>query len=180
MRPQPQLLHELSPVESGLETHAPILEARSQAWDDESACARLAATLAGRPALADAVVELRGPLGAGKTTFARHLLGALGVRERIVSPTYTIALRYRSDAAHGAFAIVHADFYRFADAREWEDAGLRELYAAPGLKLAEWPENARAWLPTADLVVTIAVADEGRRTVRLEAQSARGLELLGP
>ena len=43
-----------------------------------------------------------------------------------------------------AMAIWHFDFYRFGDPREWEDAGFRDLFAAPGLKLAEWPEKAAA------------------------------------
>jgi tRNA threonylcarbamoyladenosine biosynthesis protein TsaE len=46
---------------------------------------------------------------------------------------------------------VHFDFYRFNDPREWEDAGFRDLFASPGLKLAEWPEKAADLLPVADL-----------------------------
>jgi tRNA threonylcarbamoyladenosine biosynthesis protein TsaE len=41
----------------------------------------------------------------------------------------------------------HFDFYRFADPREWEDAGFRDIFASPGLKLAEWPEKAARCLP---------------------------------
>jgi len=74
--------------------------------------------------------------------------------------------------------ISHFDFYRFNDAREWEDAGFRDLFAAPGLKLAEWPEKAAAVLPVADLQLHIEPIDEHRREVRLEARTARGVELL--
>ena len=126
------------------------------------------------PALRDATIELTGQLGAGKTTFVRHLLHALGVQGRVKSPTYAVVETY----ALPGLAIAHFDFYRFNDAREWHDAGLRELYASPGLKLAEWPEKARAQLPTPDLAITIRALDEHARELQLRAYSARGLALL--
>ncbi|MCE9657042.1 MAG: tRNA (adenosine(37)-N6)-threonylcarbamoyltransferase complex ATPase subunit type 1 TsaE [Burkholderiales bacterium] len=156
-----------------------ILGTRLVHWGDEAACAASAAALAGHPALADAFIELHGPLGAGKTTFARHLLAALGVAGRVKSPTYTLMEPYRSDAAHGNFAIAHFDFYRFDDAQEWEDAGFREVFAEPGLKLVEWPEKAEALLPPCDLRLTIRPDDaSAARELRIEALSARGEELL--
>ena len=75
-------------------------------------------------------------------------------------------------------AIWHFDFYRFNDPREWEDAGFRDIFASQGLKLAEWPEQAAGMLPLADLVVRLAVADDGSRQVTLTPQSAAGRELL--
>jgi tRNA threonylcarbamoyladenosine biosynthesis protein TsaE len=156
-------------------THPPILETRTLHWPDEAACAAFAAELARRPALRDAYVELRGELGAGKTTFVRHLLHALGVRGRIKSPTYTVLEPY----VLADLAISHFDFYRFADAREWEDAGFREVFASPGLKLAEWPQKAEPLLPVPDLRLTIEVVDDTRRRVVLQAFTPRGVELLG-
>ncbi len=158
--------------------HAPILGSRHSSWPDEAACAAfaaaLAANLATRPGLADAFIELHGPLGAGKTTFVRHLLRALGVAGRIKSPTYAVVEPYTLPG----LAISHFDFYRLADPREWLDAGFRDLFAAPGLKLAEWPEHAGALLPPADLRLFIEPQDDGSRSVRAEAGTARGLELL--
>src|SRR5260370_37060338 len=52
-------------------------------------------------------------------------------------------------------AIWHFDFYRFDDPREWEDAGFRDIFASPGLKLAEWPEKAAALTPAADIAIHI-------------------------
>jgi len=155
-------------------SHSPILETRSLQWPDEAACADFAAALARHQALGHAYVELRGELGAGKTTFVRHLLRALGVHGRIKSPTYTVLEPYSLPGLE----ISHFDFYRFADPREWQDAGFREVFAAPGLKLAEWPQKAEPMLPQPDLRMHIEVIDESRRQVTLQALTPRGVELL--
>lgn len=150
-------------------------------WPDEAACAAQAAALAAKIATIAAAepafsltVELHGPLGAGKTTFVRHLLRALGVAGRIKSPTYTVVEPYRA----GTLDIAHFDFYRFADARELDDAGLREMFAAPGLKLVEWAANAGPERPPADLVLEIEPQADDSRRVRVRAPTARGQELL--
>ena len=112
---------------------------KSIVWPNEDATHAFAEALAARPGLTNAFIELRGDLGAGKTTFVRHLLGALGVQGRIKSPTYAVVEPY--ELASG-LNIWHFDFYRFNDPDEWEEAGFRELFASPGLKLAEWATNA--------------------------------------
>ena len=55
----------------------------------------------------------------------------------------------------------------------------RDLFAAPGLKLVEWPEKAAGQLPRPDLRILLEPQDDASRVVRVEALSARGLELLG-
>ena len=152
----------------------PILETRPQTWPDEAACAASAAALALRPALREAFVELHGPLGAGKTTFVRHLLHRLGVTGRVKSPTYAVMEPY---ALPGG-AVSHFDFYRFNDPQEWEDAGFRDVFAAPGLKLAEWPEKAAELLPPADLQIHIEPDAAGLRRVTFSACTLCGLALL--
>lgn len=174
MRPLPQPLHELLPVEVMRTTHAPILETRVVDWPDEAACQAFAQQLSRRSALREACIELHGPLGAGKTTFVRHLLRALGVQGRIKSPTFAVVETY----ALPGLNVAHCDFYRFDDPREWLDAGLRDLFAAPGLKLCEWPEKAAPMLPAPDLRLTLDPLDEQARRVRAEACTPRGVELL--
>lgn len=147
-------------------------------WRDEAACAQTAAALAGRPELRDASIELRGTLGAGKTSFVRHLLRALGVAGRVKSPSYAVVEAYAIDTAEGPLQAWHFDFYRFDDPHEWEDAGFRDLYAEPGLKLAEWPEKAEGLLPEADLQMRISIEDGDAREVRFDALSARGSALM--
>jgi tRNA threonylcarbamoyladenosine biosynthesis protein TsaE len=154
-----------------------ILESRDLLWPDEAACAATAAELARRPELRGALIELHGPLGAGKTTFARHLLQALGVKGHIKSPTYALMEPYAAPDASG-HDIWHFDFYRFDDPQEWQDAGFREIFAGPGLKLVEWPEKAAGLLPTADLLIEIDSDASERRQVRLLAQTPLGARLL--
>ena len=143
-------------------------------WPDEVATQAFATTLAGQPGLGQAVIELRGELGAGKTTLVRHLLRALGVQGRVKSPTYAVVEPYEL----AGLSIWHFDFFRLNDPREWEDAGFRDIFAGPGLKLAEWPEKAAGHMPAADLMISLTVREDETREVRLTAQSQLGAMLL--
>ncbi|CAG1014024.1 tRNA threonylcarbamoyladenosine biosynthesis protein TsaE [Burkholderiaceae bacterium] len=143
-------------------------------WPDEAACAASAQRLAAHPGVRRAFIELHGTLGAGKTTFVRHLLHALGVQGRVKSPTYAVMEPYEMPG----FTAWHFDFYRFNDPQEWEDAGFRDVFATPGLKLAEWPEKASDLLPTPDLRIAIALGEGDRRHVSLAALTPLGRELL--
>lgn len=138
------------------------------ALPNEAATIALARNLA--PALLDGgVVYLRGELGAGKTTFARALLRAMGVGERVKSPTYSLLERY---LVNGRDAF-HLDLYRIADAGELEWLGLDELDAPGAIVLVEWPEHGRGGLPRPDLEITLEHEGQGR-SARLGAASPRG------
>jgi tRNA threonylcarbamoyladenosine biosynthesis protein TsaE len=152
------------------------------AWDTEGDTQAFAAALAARlqqqPA-GDVLIELHGDLGSGKTTFARHLLTALGVTGRIKSPTYAVVEPYTvEDAPGGPLNIWHFDFYRFNDPDEWEEAGFRDIFASPGLKLVEWPEKAGEHLPAADLDIALELLDGDARAVTLSARTDAGAALL--
>src|SRR6185312_8994269 len=135
---------------------------------NEAATIALARSLA--PALLDGgVVYLRGELGTGKTTFARALLRAMGVGERVKSPTYSLLERY---FVNGRDAF-HLDLYRIADAGELEWLGLDELDGRETIVLVEWPERGRGALPKADLEITLEHDGQGR-SVLLAAASMRG------
>ncbi len=152
----------------------PILETRLLHWPDEAACEAFARELARCPGLMNASIELHGALGAGKTSLVRHLLRALGVSGRIKSPSYAVLESYVLDQGE----VSHFDFYRFADPREWEDAGFRDIFTARGLKLSEWPEKAAGMLPDADLQIWIEANADESRTVKLVAGTPQGQVLL--
>ena len=130
-------------------------------------------------------IGLRGGLGAGKTTFVRALLSALGHRGRVRSPTFTLHEPYQV----GERTIHHFDLYRFADPAEWVDAGFDELLNGPALSLIEWPEQAQGVLPPTDIDLllepmnpdgppALARANDAPETaprrVRLTAQTDKG------
>ena len=79
-------------------------------------------------------------------------------------------------------ALLHAAIahpvWGFNDPREWEDAGFRDLFVSPGLKLCEWPEKAHGFLPVPDLDIFIDVLNEHERAVRLQAHTTLGEGLL--
>ena len=146
-------------------------------WSDEQACAAFAQRLALCPALAQALLCLHGDLGAGKTTFTRYLLQALGVTDRVKSPTYAVVEPYEVTANGQKLSIWHFDFYRFNDPREWEDAGFRDIFASVGLKICEWPDKAQGVLPPSDLDIHFSVNADGSRDVRLLAHTELGEDL---
>lgn len=169
--------HSASIVESP--AAGPIWRTRWQDEDDTRAFAqRLARGLQTWPGGRDACIALRGDLGAGKTTLVRHLLWAAGVQGRIKSPTYAVVEPHQAGSAEQPWPVWHFDFYRFSDPREWADAGFRDIFAGPGLKLMEWPENAGAQLPAADLNIELSLRSDEGRDVTLQAATARGQQWL--
>src|SRR5213592_4396070 len=83
-------------------------------------------------------IYLRGDLGSGKTTLIRGLLRALGVKDTVKSPRYALVELYVVSRLN----LYHFDFYRFLDAREFEEAGLADAFRGEGVCLVEWPERA--------------------------------------
>jgi tRNA threonylcarbamoyladenosine biosynthesis protein TsaE len=166
--------------------HAPILKTAQVVWANEAATQAAAERLAACPGLANAFIELHGDLGAGKTTFVRHLLRALGVQGRIKSPTFAVMEPHEGQLNGQPLAIAHFDFYRFADPREFEEAGFRDVLAAPGLKVAEWVEKIRnseqnGTVPSVnigDIAIELLATSERQRTVNMTAFTATGIELL--
>jgi tRNA threonylcarbamoyladenosine biosynthesis protein TsaE len=126
--------------------------------ETEALAARLAEQL-----VAGDIVAVSGELGAGKTTFVRGAARALGVREPVSSPTFTIGHRYEA-----AVPVAHLDLYRIAglDPEEWGDL---EPYFDGSIAFVEWPEHGGDWLPKARATVTLSHVDESHRRVRIDS-----------
>ena len=124
-------------------------------------------------------IALVGNLGAGKTTFARYLIQALGHEGKVKSPTYTLCEPYPLKTNHGAFTAHHFDLYRMRDPLEWQEAGFAEYFDIPGFCLIEWPEKAEGTLPPFDLEIELtAGASENERSMTINAFLNDGLSVL--
>jgi len=137
---------------------------------DEKATGRLAARLA-EALPPGAVIVLRGPLGAGKTAFVRHLARALGFSGRVTSPTYTLMHVYPTPEG----PLLHADLYRLEDPGMAEELGLFEEAEDSRMVAVEWgrPED----FPGA-LVVELVPRSETAREARLRSDDPRIAEAI--
>ena len=124
-------------------------------------------------------VSLEGDLGAGKTTFARYLIQALGHEGKVKSPTYTLCEPYPIQLKDQAITIHHFDLYRMRDPLEWQEAGFAEHFDVPGVCLIEWPEKAEGTLPAFDIQIQLSAgADENERTIKINSLSSSGASAL--
>ena len=124
---------------------------------DESATLAFGGELA-RSLTPGLTIYIVGDLGAGKTTLTRGVLRGLGYTGKVKSPTYTLVEVYTVSSLY----LYHFDFYRFADPREWVDAGFREHFNPDTVCLVEWPEKAGEFLPVPDVRIVLLVAENGR------------------
>lgn len=118
------------------------------------------------------VVTLSGPLGAGKTTFARALITHLGDEGEVPSPSFALTQRYETPRLD----LCHCDFYRLQPS-ELEELGLDDVLDEACL-LIEWPEHASDWLPADRLDIALAeTSDPNTRHVTLTGHGAWGPRL---
>jgi len=119
-----------------------------------------------------AVIYLRGDLGAGKTTFARAYIHALGFTGYVKSPSYGLLETY----AAGGQNVLHLDLYRIEDPEELEYLALRDLFDDQSVLLVEWPDRGGYYLPKPDLVLDFGENNE-TRFICCHALSERGRKL---
>jgi tRNA threonylcarbamoyladenosine biosynthesis protein TsaE len=145
---------------------------------DEAATGRLAAALAARARKGD-VIALSGPLGSGKTSFARAFIRSRGLdAEEVPSPTFMLVEVYDGDSA---IPVWHFDLYRIGKPEEIRELGLDEALAE-GICLIEWPERLGEFLPEDRLDLALAMGKhETARMARLSGSSSwqKRLEGLG-
>ena len=120
-------------------------------------------------------ISLEGDLGAGKTTFARYLIQALGHHGKVKSPTYTLCEPYPLQLKGQTITVHHFDLYRMRDPLEWQEAGFAEHFDVPGFCLIEWPEKAEGTLPPFDIQIQLAAGvHENERTIKINTLTPSG------
>src|SRR5262245_40168725 len=136
---------------------------------DETGCVRLAELVALKIRPGDAIA-LYGQLGAGTTTLARALIGAL-LRDAdpdVPSPTFALQQTYTTPR----LTVAHFDFYRLSTTEEARELGFEEAMDA-GAVIVEWPERALSLLPAERIEIVLAeTADPCRRHVTVRGLGA--------
>jgi tRNA threonylcarbamoyladenosine biosynthesis protein TsaE len=131
--------------------------------------------------------SLVGDLGVGKTTLTRHLLRSLGHMGKVKSPTYGLCEPYQltfnvnnkpNEITKTILPFHHFDLYRMSYAKEWMDAGFRDVFSEPGICMVEWSEKAEGTLPEADWIISLSTHDDETRSLMITSQTAIGDELI--
>lgn len=112
------------------------------------------------------VVLLTGDLGAGKTTFVKDVVSALGCDDLVTSPTFTLLNTYNAK-----FPVYHFDMYRLSSAEEAMNVGFEEYFdknTLDGVCFVEWPENVEGLINDVDYVIEIEKNGDLRRIVTIK------------
>jgi tRNA threonylcarbamoyladenosine biosynthesis protein TsaE len=121
------------------------------------------------------VFYLKGDLGAGKTTFVRAYLAAMGFTGRVKSPTYTLIEPY--DVRD--YEVYHFDLYRLKQPGELQRLGIEDYIHPRSICLIEWPQKGLGFLPVPDLICDIMPGDEeSAREFYITASSESGQKIM--
>jgi tRNA threonylcarbamoyladenosine biosynthesis protein TsaE len=101
-----------------------------------------------------------GSMGAGKTTIIKAICEALGAKDIVTSPTFTIVNEYRTSSGE---TIYHLDFYRIKKTEEVFDFGIEEYLDSGSYCFMEWPELVKGILPPETVNIRITVDDNEQR-----------------
>ena len=114
------------------------------------------------------VLALRGELGAGKTTFVQGLAGVLGVKEKILSPTFLIIKHFNILTSKHFKNLYHMDAYRLSGAGDVKGLGLEEiLQDKNNLVVIEWAERVKDILPKDTLWLQFEHGGEDKRKITI-------------
>ncbi|TSC80327.1 MAG: UPF0079 ATP-binding protein [Parcubacteria group bacterium Gr01-1014_29] len=114
-------------------------------------------------------IALEGDLGGGKTTFSQGFAKGLGIREKILSPTFVIMKSFRFHAS-GFRKFVHIDAYRLSGANELRPLGWKDiLQDKNAIVLVEWADRVRRALPKGYVRIQFEFVDKKTRKIKINS-----------
>jgi tRNA threonylcarbamoyladenosine biosynthesis protein TsaE len=119
------------------------------------------------------VVALRGTLGSGKTYFTKGIALALGIKETLTSPTYTIINEYSTETG---LALYHIDAYRLKGDKDFEDLGGLDIIHSDGISIIEWSDLIPCSLPLDLITITFEITGSFSRLIKIEGPCT-GIEI---
>lgn len=118
------------------------------------------------PLIDTSIVCFEGEMGAGKTTLIKALCRAMGVEDRVSSPTFSLINEYRDLKNQ---PIYHFDCYRIESPEEAYDFGAEEYLSSGALCFIEWHRNIERLLPAHYCLITIQKKQEQERLLNLQS-----------
>jgi len=124
-------------------------------------CIEIGREIAHRAQVND-IIALCGPLGVGKTTLTKGIIGGLGIIDSALSQTFMIIKEYQN-----ALPIYHIDLYRLHE-NELDELGLHDLFSARQITIIEWAEKARDYLPTKETIwIYLSIMEDSARKITI-------------
>ena len=111
-----------------------------------------------------------GEMGAGKTTFIKAICTALGVKDTMSSPTFSIVNEY---VGNGGEKVFHFDFFRIKNEAEAYDIGVEDYFYSGNFCFIEWPEKIPTLIPSEHIEIQIALENETYRTIALSVHDGK-------
>lgn len=118
-----------------------------------------------------AIVELKGDFGGGKTTFLQGFAKEIGVKEKILSPTFVLIKKFEIGKKNKKCFrfFYHLDCYRISKKEEILDMGFKKVISDPhNIVAIEWPQRIRGFLPKGAIHIFFSFMDKNERKVIIE------------
>lgn len=114
------------------------------------------------------VIALYGDLGSGKTVFTQGIAKGLGIKKRVVSPTFVFMRSYPLKKSGQNLVFYHLDLFRGQNEQDFSSLGLSEIFSQDSIVVLEWAEKISKILPKVRIDVTFVNVDENTRRITIK------------
>jgi len=113
------------------------------------------------------IVGLKGNLGGGKTTFTQGFAKGLGIKDKILSPTFVILKKFKFQISNFKF-LYHIDCYRLKNEKDLLELGFEEIISdSNNIVLIEWPEKIKKIMPKDTIMIEFEFIDDNKRKINI-------------